>query len=186
LKAPESLTAAPASSSSAAVDAVVQLFDLHGVLLRRFWQFKSSRRWDPNGNKQQAGSHEATGSAGFSQRADDKETLRSQLAGLRHRAAIRANMRRSPAAPDEPASPQQAGQQQEQPAVQAVWDSSEMADGAQVSGGAGVQPSAGTQGSSWAHNAARRFVPSQEKQGQVMDQLAGLKRRMAMRQQPDA
>jgi hypothetical protein len=152
---------------------------MHTPLLRRFWQFKSSRRWDPNG--EQAGSHHAAGAAGFTPQAEDKETIMSQLAGLRHRAAIRANMRRSPAASQEPAA-----QQQEQPAAQAVWDSSDMADGAQVSEGASAQAGAGTQGSSWVHAASRTFVPSEEKRGKVMDQLAGLKRRMAMRQRPNA
>ncbi len=59
-----------------------------------------------------------------------------------------------------------------------------MADGAQVGGAAASAAAAA--GSGPKASAARRFVASEEKRGQVMDQLAGLKRRSAIKQQPAA
>jgi hypothetical protein len=153
----------------------------------RFWQFKTSRRWDPSGARQQAAGAAAAAPEGSQARSEDPETIRSQLAGLRHRAAIRATTKRRAQPDGADAAPEregaQAQEQQQQAQAQAreeSWDSSEVADGAQVGGGAAA--AAGGPKAS----AARRFVASEEKRGQVIDQLAGLKRRAAIKQQPAA
>jgi hypothetical protein len=97
----------------------------------------------------QAG-HDAAGAAGpsFHQQPEHKNTLRSQLAGLRHRAAIRAHKRGprwSAAAAGEAGAEsgtesdneQQQEQQHKQPEAMASLDidSSEMGDGCNMSSG---------------------------------------------------
>lgn len=102
------------------------------------------RRWGgyKKGSAAAAASSQASAdpsAASFHQQPEHKSAVRSQLAGLRHRAAIRAN-RKGPrwtaaAAAEQPA--QGDAQQQEQPEALASleYDSTEMSDGCNMSSG---------------------------------------------------
>jgi hypothetical protein len=80
--------------------------------------------------------------ASFHTQPEHKSAVRSQLAGLRHRAAIRAN-RQGPrwtaaAAAEAAAQAERDSEQQEQPEAMASleYDSTEMSDGCNMSSGA--------------------------------------------------
>jgi hypothetical protein len=126
------------------------------ALLCRYWSFMQKRRWGSykKGSAAAAAAghagHDAAGpaAASFHQQPEHKNALRSQLAGLRHRAAIRANKRGprwSAAAAAEAGSESgtetdresQQEQQNKQPEAMASLDidSSEMGDGCNMSSG---------------------------------------------------
>lgn len=85
-----------------------------------YWSFRAQRSWEKqSGPASGASAAAAAGGAGPSGRAnrppqqagfkqdEAREQLQSQLAGLRHRAAVRANRRAPCAASDQDASPEQ-------------------------------------------------------------------------------
>lgn len=122
---------------------------------RRYWSFMQKRRWGgyKKGAAGAAGasSHASADPSGasFHQQPEHKSAVRTQLAGLRHRAAIRAN-RKGPrwtaaAAAAEAGAEGSSDQQQQQPEQQPEamasleYDSSEMSDGCNMaSGGSAV------------------------------------------------
>lgn len=101
-------------------------------------------------------------------------TLRSQLAGLRHRAAIRATKRRNSHAGVAADGAQQQQQQEGEPGAAAAdgggleYDSSAMSDGVNLASGV----------TDWAAAAGRRrFSATESHRQQVASQVAGLHRR---------
>lgn len=158
---------------------------------RRWGSYKKGSAAAASQAEHAASSSEGTGTR-FHQQPEHKSTIRSQLAGLRHRAAIRANKRQprwtAAAAADADASAAAAGasyeeEVQEQPEATASleYDSTEMSDGCNMASGVTDWEAAAA-----AHAAAaarRRFNANDRHKKQVMSQVAGLHRMAAATQE---
>lgn len=159
-----------------------------------YWSFAQKRRWRPRrgGQATAEGSADSAEAAGgfmpnFKQQ-EHQSTLRTQLAGLRHRAAIRSTKQQRQAAAAEaaaegvaesPDSPQQhhsgAAAQPEAPSLE--YDTAEMSDGVNI-GARAADP--------WAQApppGRPKFAATDRHREQVMGQMAGLKRRSNQRQE---
>lgn len=112
---------------------------------------------------------------------EHQATLRSQLAGLRHRAAIRAKKQQSKAASTSQPSSAASSMDEEQQGVRLEYDSSEMSDGCNVA--SGVTDWAAAEAAHAGAAAKRRFSATESHRRQVMEQMAGLHRRAAASQQ---
>eukprot|EP00878_Enallax_costatus_P007457 GHUV01007810.1.p1 GENE.GHUV01007810.1~~GHUV01007810.1.p1 ORF type:complete len:224 (+),score=66.75 GHUV01007810.1:677-1348(+) len=142
-----------------------------------YWSFVQKRRW--NGYKKGAApSAAAQEPSGFEggvpphKTPQHQATLRSQLAGLRHRAAIRAKRQRDTAA-QEPVQEQEHDNDVE-------YDSSQMGDGCNMASGVIDWKAAEEQYAAQA--AKKRFTATESHREQVMQQMAGLHRRAAVQQ----
>jgi hypothetical protein len=175
---------------------------------RRFWGFLQKRRW--RGYKRgaaaagagggeasgpaAAGAAHAAGAAGAGpsshSQPQDPATIRSQLAGLRHRAAIRARKqapRYAAAAAGAAAGQQQQQEQQhhhqeqeeQQQHAGLEVDSSEMGDGCNLASGVTGDWRAAAEAHAAAAAARQRFSASEGHKQQVMSQVAGLHRMAA-------
>lgn len=126
---------------------------------RRWGSYKKGSAAAASQAEHAASSSEGTGTP-FHQQPEHKSTIRSQLAGLRHRAAIRANKRQprwtAAAAADADASAAAAGasyeeEVQEQPEATASleYDSTEMSDGCNMASGEHLCVGGGAFPGSW-------------------------------------
>lgn len=150
-------------------------------LHRRYWSFVQKRRW--GGYKKGAASASSQGPSGYDggvpqhKTSEHQATLRSQLAGLRHRAAIRAKRQRSAAPAAEPTCDQP--EQEQDSGLE--YDSSQMGDGCNLASGVTDWEAAEQQHAAQA--AKRRFSATESHRQQVMQQMAGLHRRAAVQQE---
>jgi hypothetical protein len=147
-----------------------------------YWSFVQKRRWGGY-KKGSASPASAQGPAGFEggvpphKTPEHQATLRSQLAGLRHRAAIRAKRQRNVAHAAEPAG----DRQDQQHGSELEYDSSHMGDGCNMATGVTDWEAAEQQYA--AHAAKRRFSATESHRHQVMQQMAGLHRQAAVKQE---
>lgn len=141
-----------------------------------YWGFTQSRRAaaQARGN----GPEEKGQQVPPGPKAAAKSALQSQLAGLRHRAAIRNTKQQR----DTVEAEQQEGQQQqeEQQLQETVYDTTEMSDGVCITTGSAAAGASDPWQSGGAA-ARRRFNPDDSHKEQLMGQLAGLKRRSRMK-----
>lgn len=151
-----------------------------------YWSFMQKRRWGNYKKGAGATSHTAHASSSseaadappFHQQPEHKSTIRSQLAGLRHRAAIRANRKQprwtAAAASDGAETTEADSEQQPEGGQPLEYDSTEMGDGCNMASGITDWEAAA------AHAAAKqRFRASGSHKEQVMSQVAGLHRMAA-------
>lgn len=144
----------------------------------RYWSFVQKRRW--SGYKKGATpSASAQEPSGFQRGVpphktpEHQATLQSQLAGLRHRAAIRAKRQRTTAAA------QATGPLHDQEQDSGLeYDSSQMGDGCNMASGVTDWQAAEEQYAAQA--AKKRFSATESHREQVMQQMAGLHRRASM------
>jgi hypothetical protein len=161
-----------------------------------YWSFAQKRRWRPQRGGQataEASADSAEAAGGFTpnfKQQEHQSTLRTQLAGLRHRAAIRSTKQQRQAAAAEsaaegaaqssesPQPPQQHSAAAAQPeAASLEYDTAEMSDGVNI-GARAADP--------WAQAppAGRpKFNATDRHREQVMGQMAGLKRRTNQRKE---
>lgn len=164
----------------------------------RYWSFMQKRRWGGYKKNSQAAAAAAaaaadaaadaatsgsSSSSSSSTNAAPQSTLHSQLAGLRHRAAIRARkqqVRKASGSDDEASGPAQ-DRHPGAPSSGMEYDSTEMSDGCNMASGI-----TDWQAAEAAHAAAaskRRFTASQSHKQQVMQQLGDLHRMAAASQE---
>jgi hypothetical protein len=146
-----------------------------------YWSFRMSRTWNKN--------QDGTAAAPPEPKPAGRPKLNEQLAGLRHRAAVRANAppKASPAASaascdGEPAAASTAGRPAEPASNEAAsesedWDERDWMDG-HVYLNVGDSVGYEVPDASWAYSQTRRkFVAHQGTREQVTGQLAGLRRK---------
>lgn len=167
----------------------------------RYWSFRMSRNYERQ--KQRAAGEEAPGpQATHAPKPQDTEGLRSQLAGLRHRAAIRRNRPATATAPaddtsDHVTDPEQfyvaaegpsdsadvpithaytaPEPQHEQPASHAGLEAAAQHDASEVHAAMGAaDPNA--------HVHRRKFVASSDSREALKSQLHGMRRKAQIRQ----
>jgi curved DNA-binding protein CbpA len=159
-----------------------------------YWSFMQKRRWGSYkkgsaaaaSQAEHAASADPTGTP-FHQQPEHKSTLRSQLAGLRHRAAIRGN-KKGPRYAGAAAGDGQAHVSQDDAEVQEQaeamasleYDSTEMSDGCNMASGISDWEAAAAEHAAQA--AKRRFSATGRHKDQVMSQVAGLHRMAATAQ----
>eukprot|EP00879_Flechtneria_rotunda_P012053 GHRR01012588.1.p1 GENE.GHRR01012588.1~~GHRR01012588.1.p1 ORF type:complete len:235 (+),score=83.65 GHRR01012588.1:418-1122(+) len=153
-----------------------------------YWGFVQNRRWRSHkrpGATAEA-SHTATDGTDYCstggvpphKHPEHQSVLRTQLAGLRHRAAIRSRKQqaRYGVAAQQPAA---SAHEPDEAAAGLDIDSTEMSDGCNMASGITDWESAEQQ---HAAEAARRFSATESHRHQVMHQVAGLHRRAAASQ----
>lgn len=150
-------------------------------MLRRYWSFVQKRRWSgyKKGAPASAAAHEPSAFEGGvppHKTPEHQATLRSQLAGLRHRAAIRAKRQRNAA---EQAAEATDSQQEQDSGLD--YDSSQMGDGCNLASGVTDWEAAEQQHAAQA--AKKRFSATESHRHQVMQQMANLHRRAAVKQE---
>lgn len=165
-----------------------------------YWSFMQKRRWGGYKKNSQAAAAAAaaaadaaadaatsgsssSSSSGTSTNAAPQSTLHSQLAGLRHRAAIRARKQqvRKASVSDVEASGPAQDRHPGAPSSGMEYDSTEMSDGCNMASGI-----TDWQAAEAAHAAAaskRRFTASESHKQQVMQQLGDLHRMAAASQE---
>lgn len=134
-----------------------------------YWDFQMKRRWDS-----QHTTKASTSQARGYKEPEHQSTLRSQLAGLRHRAAIRstARRRRQDSAATSSWDESVTSSMEEEEEEASTWNNSEMGDGCS-------SVSNTTKASS---PPRRKFVATNDTRESLSHQLAGLKRKAAMKQ----
>lgn len=142
-----------------------------------FWQFRMSRSWE----RQRGGSprpNTASASGPF-QPQETKEGIRTQLAGLRHRAAIRRMQEQnsSPSSTSGPSSTQPASEPSTTATAAPFTEAADVSDGANYTTPAAQSEPAQQQ------QQKPKFHMGEERRSHLSSQIAGLKRKGVLKQQ---